>query len=94
MRTISRSGAFRRDYKRVLADPRHQDISAALTLTLDLLANDRRLPDRQRDHALKGKWLGFRECHVKPDLLLVYEKIGSTDLNLLRLSTHSQLFGK
>ena len=94
MRTTNRSSAFRRDFKRVQASPRHRDLPSLLSELVDLLAADRPFPQRHRDHALVGHWSGYRECHVKPDLLLVYEKIGTDRLDLVRLGSHSELFGK
>jgi mRNA interferase YafQ len=66
-----------------------------------MLAADQLLPDKYCDHALTGDWAGYRECHVRPNLLLVYMKIGDTtdaeelsgELHLARLGTHPELFG-
>ena len=60
---------------------------------LDKLANDEPLEQKHKDHSLKGEYKDFRECHIKPDLLLIYRK----DKNLLilvafRLGSHSELF--
>ena len=74
MRTIERTRHFKRDYRRVKATPRYKDIDGLLRGILELLANDRPLPASNRDHALTGNWVGLRECHVRPDLLLVYDK--------------------
>ena len=49
------------------------------------------LPERNRDHALSGNWSGYRECHVRPDLLLIYEMAEGV-LRLIRLGSHSELF--
>ncbi len=49
------------------------------------------LEAKHRDHALKGQWKEFRECHVKPDLLLIYQ-VQDDALILIRLGTHSELF--
>ena len=46
-----------------------------------------------RDHPLSGKWKSYWECHVKPDLLLIYKKPDSNALHLARLGSHSELFG-
>ena len=40
---------------------------------------------------LSGEWSGFRDCHVKPDLVLIYEKPGTDTLRLVRLGSHSEL---
>ncbi len=52
------------------------------------------LPPQNKDHALKGKWKNFRECHIQPDWLLVYQIIKDTlVLTLSRTGTHSDIFG-
>ncbi len=57
-----------------------------------LLAADQALPESYRDHALSGEWAGYRECHLKPDLLLIYRKANTDTLRLARLGSHSELF--
>ena len=93
MRTIERSTAFKRDYKRVKATPRHRNIATLLPEILALLLNDQPLPEQNRDHTLSGNWRGYRECHIKPDLLLIYKKPSPKVLRLARLGSHSDLFG-
>ena len=51
------------------------------------------LEARYRDHDLSGDWAGYRECHIKPDLLLIYRKSEPSTLRLARLGSHSELFG-
>lgn len=58
---------------------------------VSLLASDARLPARLRDHALSGEWGDCRDCHVKPDLVLIYRKPDADTLELLRLGSHSEL---
>ena len=71
MRTIERPSAFKRDFKRVKATPRHsKDIDQLLSAVVEKLLVDDKLPARNRDHELSGNWKGYRECHLKPDLLL------------------------
>ncbi len=93
MRTIERSSAFKRDYKRVKATPKHRNLDALLTAAIALLMVDQTLPESNRDHALSGNWSGYRECHLKPDLLLIYRKIDNDILRIARLGSHSDLFG-
>lgn len=93
MRTIDRSTAFKRDYKRIKATPKHKDVDALLMSVLGLLLTDQALPDKHRDHDLTGDWSGYRECHIKPDLLLIYRKPDADNLRLARLGSHSDLFG-
>jgi mRNA interferase YafQ len=47
---------------------------------------------RYRDHALAGEYTAHRECHLKPDLLLIYKKPDETRLRFVRLGSHSELF--
>jgi mRNA interferase YafQ len=94
MPTIERSSAFKRDYKRAKATPRHRkDLDSLLSTVVALLLSDRVLPVNKRDHALGGDWMGYRECHLKPDLLLVYRRPDAGTVRLARLGSHSELFG-
>jgi addiction module toxin, RelE/StbE family len=94
MRTIEHASIFKRDYKRTKATPKHsKDIESLLTVVVPLLATDQVLPEKYCDHALSGDWSGYRECHIKSDLLLVYRKSGQDMLRLARLGSHSELFG-
>ena len=75
MRTIKRSSQFKTDYRQIKANPRHaSDIDALFATIVTLLATDQPLPEQYRDHDLVGDWRGHRECHVKPDLLLIYSR--------------------
>ena len=65
----------------------------ALKPVLVALATDQPLDARYRDHDLSGDWAGYRECHIKPDLLLIYRKSDPDILRLARLGSHSELFG-
>jgi mRNA interferase YafQ len=92
MRTIERSAAFKRDYRRVKAISRYRDLDERLGAVLELLINDRPLVPRNRDDALSGDWSGYRDCHIWPDLLLIYAKPSPDLLRLVRLGSHSELF--
>ena len=94
MREIERSSEFKRDFKRIYSNPRHKkNIEVLLLLALDLLVLDEPLPFKLRDHNLIGQWRGHRECHIKPDVLLIYKKPYPQLLHLARLGSHSDLFG-
>ena len=94
MRTIERSSAFKRDFKRAKAAPRHRnDLDSLVATVVARLASNQVLPNKNRDHGLSGVWAGYRECHIKPDLLLIYGNAGVDTLRLARLGTHSELFG-
>jgi mRNA interferase YafQ len=95
MRTIEWATAFKRDYKRVKATPRHKDdVEGLLEAVLEALLADQALPEANFDHPLTGNWKGYRDCHVKPDLVLIYRKPDSNTLRLARLGSHSEVFGK
>jgi mRNA interferase YafQ len=57
------------------------------------LERDKPLPARYGDHPLIGRWSGYRDCHLEFDLVLIYQKRGPDELALVRLGTHSELFG-
>lgn len=90
MRVIEWHSKFKRDFKREKKSDKGLD--DRLVPVLRMLAADQPLPDRNRDHALSGDWKGFRDCHVRPDLVLIYRKTPGI-LSLARLGTHSELFG-
>jgi mRNA interferase YafQ len=92
MRRIERTNAFRRDFKREKRGQHRRDMEALLTLVISSLADDKALAERNRDHALAGEWHDFRECHLKPDLLLIYRKLDPDVLQLVRMGSHSELF--
>jgi len=91
MRTIEHTTQFRRDYKRERKGPLGQRLEGLLDDVAEMLALDRPLPPRFRDHPLTGEWRDFRDCHLRPDLVLIYRKAGSTVLQLVRLGSHSEL---
>lgn len=90
MRAIERTTKFKRDYKR--EKKTHPGLDAVLVPVVELLATDAPLPEKLRDHALSGTWAGFRDCHVRPDLVLIYAKPDEEALTLVRLGSHSELF--
>jgi mRNA interferase YafQ len=93
MRTIERSTAFKRDYKREAKGRHRATLDADLMPVLAALADDKPLEPRHRDHDLSGDWAGYRDCHIKPDLVLIYRKPDANTLRLARLGSHSELFG-
>jgi mRNA interferase YafQ len=94
MRTIEYTNAFKRDYKREKSGKsRHhaQKLDRELTEVLALLAADAALPRHYADHPLTGDWKDFRDCHIRPDLVLIYRKPDAESLELVRLGSHSEL---
>jgi mRNA interferase YafQ len=90
LREITRSTAFKKDVKR--AERRGKDMGKLKAVIL-LLLEDAALPERYKDHPLKGDWVGYRDLHIEPDWLLLY-KLTEVELRLARSGTHSDLFGE
>jgi mRNA interferase YafQ len=94
MRTIRYTGQFKRDFKREKFGKHGKSLDALLKDVADLLASDRPLPRRYFDHPLAGDWKDHRDCHIRPDLVLIYRKPDDDNLDLVRLGSHSELFGR
>ena len=58
---------------------------------VSLLADDTALARRNIDHPLSGEWNDHRDCHIRPDLVLIYRKPNDDSLELVRLGSHSEL---
>ena len=80
MRTIKQTGQFKRDLKREAKGQHRQALSKEFTALVAALANDQPLAEKHRDHALSGDWIDHRDCHVKPDLVLIYRKLNDAVL--------------
>ena len=93
MRTIKHPKSFKRDYKRESKGEYSNTLGNDLSTVVESLSKDQPLGAHYRDHKLLGEWKGCRECHIKPDLLLIYEKTEDNSLILCRLGSHSELFG-
>ena len=91
MRTIEWTGQFKRDYKREGKGQYRALVKSELFPVIDSLANDLALEPRYRDHPLSGEWKDHRDCHIRPDLVLLYQKSGDDILRLVRLGSHSAL---
>jgi mRNA interferase YafQ len=91
MRTIDRTTQFKRDYKRELKGQHRATLDVEFQAVLTLLINDTTLPPHYRDHTMIGNWKTHRDCHVKNDLVLIYQLPGATTLKLVRLGSHSEL---
>ena len=89
MLEIIYSSQFKKDFKKARKLP----LSDLKTLfeVISTLEQEAILDVKYRDHELSGNWSSFRECHIKPDLLLIY-KTNISELQLARLGTHSELF--
>ena len=90
--TIERTSRFKKDFK--LAEKQGLNI-AELEHVVTMLANGDVLPEKYKDHELRGNYNGHRECHIEPDWLLIY-KIAEDVLilSLVRTGSHSKLYKK
>jgi len=91
MRTIKRTAQFKRDYKREKHGQHRVTLNDELFKIIQLLVIDAKLPESTYDHFLTGKLKDCRDCHIKPDLILIYRKINDDILELVRLGSHSEL---
>jgi mRNA interferase YafQ len=98
MRKIEPTTAFKRDFKREEKGPHRGVLDTDLKQLIAALANDEPLATKHRDHPLTGNWKDYRDCHVRPDLVLIYRLMdgdGTEDsparLVLARLGSHSAL---
>ena len=91
MRTIEQSRQFKRDLKREAKGPHRVTLAKDFVSIVEALAKDEPLAERHRDHALTGDRKDHRDCHIKPDLVLIYRKPNDALLQLVRLGSHSEL---
>ena len=88
---MSRDVVFSSQFKRDLKKHHLELVHPAWAEVFNCLLNDVQLPEKYCDHALKGNLAGSRDCHIKPDLVLIYEKPDDNTLLLIRLGSHSEL---
>ena len=91
MRTIRYTNQFKRDYRRERSGRHGKVLDRLLEEAVAILAVDEALPRRFFDHPLSGEWGDCRDCHLRPDLILIYRKVDKTGLDLIRLGSHSEL---
>ena len=88
MRSIRRDNQFKKDVKQLKNRGKEM---GKLKDIINMLANVKKLPNKNKDHQLKGTLKDCRECHIEPDWLLIY-RIDGSELCLVRTGTHSDLF--
>lgn len=89
MLTLRVTGQFKKDYKRCKKRGMDMDL---LREVIDKLLEERILEEKYRDHGLVGNYIGFRECHIQPDWLLIYRADKETlILTAARTGSHSDL---
>jgi mRNA interferase YafQ len=91
MRTIERTTQFKKDYKREAKGQHRSTLAKDFLNIITALAEDKPLSERCRDHALTGEWKDHRDCHIRPDLVLIYRKPDTERLQLVRLGSHAEL---
>jgi mRNA interferase YafQ len=91
MYSIYRTSRYRKDLKTIAYNKKLVDEIGVVVALLS--ENDTPLPEKYNDHQLKGRFVEFRECHIRPNWLLVYKKTKEDlILALIRTGTHSELF--
>lgn len=91
MRTIEKTGQFKRDYKREAKGQHRLVLDESLLAVLKMLMADKSLPAKYRDHVLTGDWADHRDCHIKPDLVLIYRLPDEETLQLVPMGSHREL---
>jgi len=91
MRTIKYTSRFKRDYRREQSGKHGKKLDSLLSPIINLLVEDKPLALNAVDHPLIGTLNDCRDCHVKPDLILIYRKTDDNSLELVRLGSHSEL---
>jgi len=90
MLTIEWTNQFKRDFKREIKGRHRLIIQQDLSFIAEKLASNQELETKYRDHAMTGNWIDCRNCHIKPDLILIYREFDNI-LQLIRLGSHSEL---
>lgn len=89
MKGLVYTSKFKKDLRRELkTDPGVENV---LRDVISALCAGQELPLKMKDHPLHGDWKDHRDCHLKPDLVLIY-KTDEADVTLVRLGSHSELF--
>ena len=87
MKSVQRTTKFKKDYKQYVNNSK---VSKRLEEALYYLVNDLSLPSDFKNHPLKGNYKGFYDCHLLPDVVLIY-KIENNSISLTRIGKHNKL---
>lgn len=90
MKILKPSSQYKKDYKRFRNNP---DKVGKLNEVLKKLANEEPIPDNNYPHMLTGNYKGYMECHIESDFLLIWFDSETDEIDLVRLGSHSELFG-
>lgn len=92
MRDVIFTPRFKKDFKREKSSEHKLFLNSNEFMDiLTLLRTDAPLAEKYRDHAMRGQFKGLRNCHLRPDLVLLYELPDKNTLVLVRMGSHSQL---
>ena len=91
MKTLKPSTQYKKDLKRIRNNPKK---AAELLKVLQLLEQELEIPEKYKPHTLTGDYNGCMECHIQGDLLLIWIDQVTNEIDLVRLGSHSELFGK
>lgn len=91
MKEIRKSTQFKKDYKRY---KNNKEFVTLLFSLVELLAEGKPIPEKFLPHLLKGNWKNYMECHVENDTLLLWYDTKQDVVELVRLGSHSEIFGK
>ncbi|OOF55334.1 type II toxin-antitoxin system YafQ family toxin [Rodentibacter myodis] len=90
MFTLITSAQFKKDAKRYKNDNQAKEI---ITEVIELLSTGESFPSKYKEHALIGNYVGYLECHDRPNLLLIYQRDSTNQvIKLYRVGSHSHLF--
>jgi mRNA interferase YafQ len=89
MREIVQTSRFKSDLKKLAHSGRH-DVDELIAV-IEMFAGDKPLPEKYHDHPLSGECLGHRDCHIRPDWLLIY-RLEPSRLVLVRSGSHAELY--
>jgi mRNA interferase YafQ len=88
---LERTKKFKQDYKREAKGRHRKTLDESLIVVLKSLLENKPLAEKYMDHALTGDWSDHRDCHIKPDLVLIYRKPNKKVLQLVRMGSHGEL---
>lgn len=91
MRRLKPSTQYKKDLKRIRNNPKKAE---ALLKVLRILELELEIPQEYNPHRLTGDYSGCMECHIQGDFLLIWIDEESNEIDLVRLGSHSELFGK
>lgn len=90
MKKLKPTTRYRKDYKKFRNNPRKLE---KLFGILRRLENEEPIPEEYDPHLLTGDYKGYMECHIESDFLLIWFDPDTDEIDLVRLGSHSELFG-